>query len=305
MKRKALITGSKGFVGPYLKSELQANGYDVFGLGKEPGAEAGYLSVDITDTAGVRGALKKIEPTHIFHLAGVSSPPFAEKNPELTNQINVEGTRNILEAALDLSTAPRVLVVSTAHVYGPAKYLPIDESHPLDGLGVYGLSRIQQEAVVRTFMKEMFIAIPRSFNHTGPGQPDAFVIPKIFKQLAEINAGKREMLELGNIDVKRDILHVSDVVRAYRLLLEQDMPGVVANVCRGVSVGLKEIISYGKMFAQLSDVQIGIDKGGLRTNDTNDLYGSNAYLKSVIDWEPTIGLEELSQEIYSYWRAKV
>ncbi len=305
MKRKALITGSKGFVGPYLKSELQANGYDVFGIGKEPGTEADYLSVDITDVSGINEAVKKIQPTHIFHLAGVSSPPFAEKNPELTNQINVEGTKNILDAALHLSTAPRVLVVSTAHVYGSPKYLPIDESHSLGGLGVYGLSRIQQEAVARTFMKEMFIAIPRSFNHTGPGQPDTFVIPKIFKQLAEISAGKRKALELGNIDVKRDILHVRDVVRAYRLLLEQDTPGVIANVCRGASIGLKEIISYGKLFAQLSDVQIGIDDSGLRANDVNDLYGSNAYLKSIIDWEPTIGLEELSQEIYSYWRAKV
>lgn len=299
--KRALITGINGFVGPYLKSELEKNGYEVFGFGSEESNQDDYSQVDIRDSDAVKKIVAEVNPTHVFHLAGISAPPFAEKHPELAHDVNVLGTRNLLEALLILVHAPRVLIVSSAHVYGKPESLPLGEDHPMSGVGVYTRTRIEQEKVVNEYFDKLPIVVTRSFNHTGPGRPDTFVIAKIIKHITEIKSGARDHLELGNTDIKRDISDVRDVVRAYRLLLEQDKFGIIVNVCRGESIALKKVIEYGRVLAELDDLDVRTNPDFVRKNDVEDMYGDSAYLKSLVDWQPEIGCEQMIKDIYMYW----
>ncbi len=299
--KRALITGINGFVGSYLLKELTAHGYTVFGIGRERKQVLNYFQVDVTDEVGVKNVITEINPTHIFHLAGIGVPALAEKNPELAISVSVEGTRHVLAAATELDHTPKILVTGSAQVYGKPKYLPINEKHPLDATGVYARARLGQEEVVALYHSKLPIILTRSFNHTGPGQSDEFVIPKIIKHIAEIKKNVRTELELGNINIRRDISYVGDVVRDYRLLLEQDDFTGIVNVCRGESISLKEVVHYGSIMAQLRELPIKINPKFIRAHDALDLYGDTQLLRTLILWEPRVGYQEMLEDMYRYW----
>lgn len=302
MEKRALITGINGFAGPYLKEELEQNGYTVFGLGTEAHEEQGrYFQADITDKKRVEEVIHEIYPTYVFHLAGISSPPFAEKNSELTQAVNVEGTRNLLESCVALGNSPRILIVGSSYVYGEPQYLPIDEKHSLQGTGVYTQSRIAQEELAKSYMNYLSLIITRSFNHTGPGQSDTFVVPKIVKQALEVQRGLRRELAMGNMDVKRDITHVRDVISAYRLLLEQPRTGVISNVCRGESIALKDIVEYVRVLTRCDEMPVAVNSDFMRSGDAPDIYGSTALLRTLIDWQPRFDYQAMIADVYYFW----
>ena len=300
MNKTALITGSQGFVGSYLKRELKKNGYSVFGIGYKNTGDENYSCVDITDKKLLQTTIEAIKPKYVFDLAGVSSPWFAEKNPELTYNVNVEGTRNLLDVLLSVPGV-KVLVVSSGYVYGRPDLLPIKEDHPLNGEGVYAESRIKQEGLVKSYEKKMDIVVARSFNHTGPVQNDSFVVPKIISQVIEIKKGSRDFLELGNVDIRRDILDVRDVVRAYVMLLDQEKFGITCNVCRGRSISLKEVVEYGKVFAGLGKIEIKANPEFIHKDEVLDFCGDNGYLRDLIDWGPQVDYEIMLRGIFNYW----
>lgn len=302
MEKRALITGINGFVGPYLKNELEQNGYTVFGLGTEAHEEQDrYFQADITDKKRVEEVVKEIKPEYMFHLAGIGVPASAEQNRALIHSVNVFGTKNILDAALLSDSISKILIVSSAYVYGDPLYLPIDEKHPLNGKGPYAESRIQQEEMISGYMDKLPLIITRSFNHTGPGQSDTFVIPKIVKQAIEVQKGLRRELTMGNTDVKRDITHVRDVVHAYRLLLEQPRAGVISNVCRGESIALKDIVEYARVLTQCDEMPVAINPDFVRSGDAPDIYGSIEMLRTLIDWQPQFDYQAMVADVYHFW----
>lgn len=304
MKNTALITGSMGFVGPYLKRELEDYGYEVFGLGCEKSKEDNYYCTDINDKDLLRSTMDAIKPNFVFHLAGVSSAQLAKKDPEVAYELNIKETESLLDV-LSFRKDVKVLIASSSHVYGRPEKLPVSENHPLNGTGPYAESRIKQEEVARKYMPNVPIVIARSFNHTGPYQYDVFVIPKIISQIVEIKKGKRKHLELGDTYVKRDILDVRDVVRAYVLLLEQSRFGITCNVCRGESISLNEVIEYGKQLAGLKEMELLVNPEFVNEDDVRDIHGDNTYLKSLIDWKPTITYKEMIRDIFNYWDKEI
>ncbi|MFA6427545.1 MAG: GDP-mannose 4,6-dehydratase [Candidatus Magasanikbacteria bacterium] len=295
----ALITGINGFVGPYLRAELLSAGYEVYGIDKKASNRNCY-DVDIIDALKLQKIILEIKPKYIFHLAGISSPNFAEENKELTFNINVDGTKNVLEVACSLHDLPRVLVVSSSHVYGDPQTLPIKETHPLLGTGVYAESRIMQEKLVSEYYTTLPIVITRSFNHTGPGQSDQFVVPLIAKQIVEIKKGLRGALELGAVDIERDISDVRDVVRAYRLLLEQEESAIICNVCRGEPISLEKIIEKFKLLSGLDELDIKINERTAHKKNPSVIYGNNNFLKQKILWNMEISYGRMIQDIYNY-----
>jgi GDP-D-mannose dehydratase len=303
--KRALITGINGFVGPYLEKELRDHGYDVFGLGREDVTRPNYYCIDVTQEQDTARAVAQIQPTHIFHLAGISWPMIAEKEPVLTHAVNVIGTKHILDAAKQMSVPTRVLVVGSSHVYGRPETVPVREDHPLSGTSVYARSRIDQEALVATYESSVPIVVTRSFNHTGPGQDHRLITPKIVRGVAAIKLGLEQMLELGNTRVKRDIADVRDVVRAYRVLLEQDQFPLTVNVCRGESRSLKKIIDYATVLAELSEIRIEKNPDFVRPNDVEDVYGDTDLLRSVVDWKPEYSYEQMVRDLYAYWINKL
>lgn len=272
--KKALITGINGFVGPYLRKELEANGYRVYGLDLH-GTEGAY-ACDITSFEQVFKVVDAVKPDFIFHLAGFSSVAKSFENPLLCFKINVEGTKNLLDAIVKVGLKPKILIVSSAEVYGVPKYLPIDEKHPLDPISPYGKSRVEQEKLALGY--DLHVVISRSFNHTGPGQPTTFVIPSFKKQVDEAKDG--DTIYVGNLDVVRDFSDVRDVVKAYRILLEKGKAKEIYNVGSGIGYRLRDILeSLIKKSGKRLMVEIDPDK--LRKNDIFKVVSDNKKINDL------------------------
>lgn len=269
---KALVFGSEGFVGPYLVKELADAGWEVFTSDRLPEPSktdaSRYLSVDLTSADQVKAAVDKIKPEAVVNLAAVSSVGLSWKIPQATFEVNVVGAINVLEAVRQTVPECAVLLVGSGEAYAPSME-PHVETDPLDASSPYGISKATQDQFAELYAKRygMRVLRARPFNHTGVGQPDTFVIPSWCKQAAEIKLGLREpVMRVGNIDVERDFSDVRDVVRAYRLIIEQGTAGEVYNIGSGVCMPLREVL---QTIISLSgvDVQVEIDSDLFRPAD--------------------------------------
>tara|TARA_Y100000031_G_scaffold89857_1_gene98864 strand:+ start:3096 stop:4046 length:951 start_codon:yes stop_codon:yes gene_type:complete len=313
---KALITGAKGFVGPYLKQYLESQNYEVISTDKD--------DLDILDRDKVFQFINKHKFTHIFHLAGFSSPRLSHDNAELCHNINVNGTKNLLDAVIYSNTKPKILIVSSAHVYGKPKYLPIDEQHPLDPTtSPYAKSRIEQEKITKNY--KLPIIISRSFNHTGPGRQDIFICSEFAKKIAEIESGKREpVIEVMDLTAKRDFTDVRDMVKAYYLALEKAQPNQTYNLCSGKAYSAQDILD---ILLKLTQKEIKIiekqkEKQEIDGNQDNiqdkketpkqkqhnhiqTLQGTHNKFTQQTGWEPEIEFTQTLKDILEYWKEKI
>lgn len=303
---RVLITGIDGFVAPFL-ARLEKDTNEVYGTYlKEPVREKGihYIFLDLLDRNLFKKIIQQIKPERIYHLAGFSSVADSWKNPEMAMKINAEGTRNLLDAVAATEINPRILIVSSADVYGSSQDMPLTELHPLNMQSPYGKSKIEQEKIILSY-KTQEVIIARSFNHTGPGQEPKFVCSAFAKQVALIEAGKIEPIILhGNLDVKRDFSDVRDVVRAYKLLAEKGKAHEVYNVCSGKIFSLHEILNT---LISMSDAEIEkkLDPERIRQTDISVLVGDNSKLIYATGWSPKIDFKQTLKEILDYWRKKV
>ncbi len=309
MKLKALITGVSGFVGPYLVKHLVTNGFEVFGIDRAgTKVEGCVVSVcDITDAAAVAAVVQRVRPDFIFHLAGQSSVALSWKEPELTRKVNVGGTRNLLKAVADAGMNPKVLVISSAEVYGIAKKFPTSESEPLKPISPYGESRVEQESLALEYFrtKGVRLVISRSFNHTGPGQPSGLVCSNFAKQLAVIEKGKQQpVVRVGDLSVVRDFSDVRDVVRAYQVLLQKGSFGEVYNVCSGKAYSIGEIL---ERLVKLSGLKVKVEQetSRIREHAVPVFHGDNSKLAAATGWKPEISFDKTLSDLLDYWRKSV
>jgi GDP-4-dehydro-6-deoxy-D-mannose reductase len=188
---KSFITGISGFVGPYLARHLIENGYEVSGIDRKGKALEGCstASCDLLDKERVFEIVANEKPDFVFHLAAQSSVPKSWEIPELTKKINVEGTKNVLDAVVAAKVSPKILVVSSAQVYGtPKKEAPLTEETPLHPESPYAESRVEQEKLALDYAEKhkLKVFVSRSFNHTGPGKPEFFVGSDFANKIAYI-----------------------------------------------------------------------------------------------------------------------
>jgi GDP-4-dehydro-6-deoxy-D-mannose reductase len=216
------------------------------------------------------------------------------------------GTLNLFEAAMSLPRPPRILNVSTAQVYAPASGGLSEESRIAPD-NPYAASKAMAELLRVPYLKCATggIVTARSFNHTGPGQSDKFVLSSIARQFAEILAGERApMLIVGNVDVERDFTDVRDVVEAYCLLLEKGRVGKIYNVSSGSAVRLADII---KMFEAASGTKVKLEKdpGKIRPSEAATVFGSAKKIEADTGWRPRISLKQTISDLLEYWRLRV
>ena len=285
--KRALITGINGFTGRYLRPELEAAGYRVFGTahhGEETGV--GIRVVDLCDRDGLRKVVAEVCPEVVAHLAAISF--VAHGDAEAIYRVNIVGTRNLLESLAALDTRPRVvLLASSANVYGNAPVELIDESVPPAPANDYAVSKLAMEHLARLWMDRLPIVITRPFNYTGVGQPPSFLLPKI---VSHFQAGAEE-IELGNTDVARDYSDVRAVVAAYRRLLELAPAGETFNVCSGIAYSLSDVL---RMMAEIAgySIEVKVNPALVRANEVKRLRGSCGKLRGLIGPLPAIPLEE-------------
>jgi len=278
--KRALITGIHGFTGRYMAAELEANGYEVIGLGSHPGSEAGYYQADLTDAEALRAVLADIQPDVVVHLAALAFVGHGDANAFY--QVNLLGTRNLLEGIAACGKLPKcILLASSANVYGNASEGVLSELTTPAPANDYAVSKLAMEYMASLWYERLPIVIVRPFNYTGVGQADNFLLPKIVSHFRR----KAAKIELGNLDVWRDFSDVRDVVQAYRGLLEVKPVGQTVNVCSGQAHSLREVIGMCQSITGL-DMQIEVNPAFVRASEVKTLCGDASNLRSLLgSWQ--------------------
>ena len=307
---KALIFGIGGFVGPYLARELKQHGYDVFGTDTRDVEDSfwfdGYLKCNILDKDNVKKVIEQVQPTHIINLAAVSSVGQSWKIPDITMQVNVNGTLNIFESCLELNIKPRILLIGSSEEYIPCDH-PMDENTPINANNPYGISKVAQEQFA-TIYREKYswdIFCVRAFNHIGVGQKPTFVIPSWCKQVADIEKGLQEpVIKVGNLDVSRDFSDVRDVVRAYRFIIESRDSSIIYNIGSGHAILLRDILNIIVNFTS-KIIQIKVCSDYLRVNDNIFICCDNTKIRANLGWNPRYNIKETIRNIVNSFENKL
>ena len=221
--KKVVVTGADGFIGSHLTEALLAEGCEVTALAqynsfnnwgwleamKSPGLNV--VTGDVRDPNFCRSLVEGADT--VFHLAALIAIPYSYIAPDSYVDTNVKGTLNMLQAVRDAKSSPRLLVTSTSEVYGTARYVPIDESHPKQPQSPYSATKIGADALALSFHNafEMDVTVVRPFNTYGPRQSARAIIPSIITQIA---SGIRE-IKVGDLTPTRDFNYVTDTCRGF------------------------------------------------------------------------------------------
>lgn len=281
-----LLTGANGFTGRYVRTELEAAGYEVVGALVGAARSKNEVTLDITSPDDCRRVMEKLRPDYLIHLAAISFVQHADA--DAFYRVNVIGTINLLQAMVDLKLSPRrLLIASSANVYGNATAGVISESQPPQPVNHYAVSKLAMEYMVRTFGDRLPIAITRPFNYTGVGQEPHFLVPKIVSHFAQ----RAPVIELGNLDVERDFSDVRMVARAYRGLLEADCAGETVNICSGRPYSLRAILDTMQGIAGY-DIDVRVNPAFVRQSEVKTLVGSPDKLQSLVPGLQPVPLEQ-------------
>jgi GDP-4-dehydro-6-deoxy-D-mannose reductase len=317
---RVLITGIAGFVGTWLAEhvvekhpEAEVWGLDRWDVSREElrGVEAlvRFVAADLTDASSLLRALQAARPDVLFHLAASSTVSSSWATPAEILQANAVGQVHLLEAVRNLGLAPVTVLAGSAEAYGrvPKDENPVREERPLQPVSPYGVSKATQDLLAYQYY--VSYALPtvrlRLFNHTGPRRPDRFSESSFARQIAEIERDLRPpLIQVGDLNVVRDITDVRDVARAYWLAATRGRPGEVYNVCSGRPVTIRQVLDH---LLAMTDhaVKVQVDPGRLRPADIPVLYGDHARFTEATGWEPVIPLEQTLHDLLDWWRQRV
>jgi len=310
MTGTTLVTGATGFAGSHLLDRL-AGRADVVAWHRPGGqapAAAGvrWQSVDVCDREAVWRSIAELTPARIVHLAGASNAASAAANVVPHLRANALGTHHVLDAVRLSSAATRVLVVSSAMIYGSSAQ-PLSEDAPPRPATPYGLSKLAQDELARRAAAEdgVDVVLARPFNHTGPRQDSGFALPSFARQIAMIETGHTPAeLHVGNLDARRDLTDVRDVVRAYELLAVDGPKGGVFNICSGVAHRIGDLLD---VLLGLSSTRIRVvaDPARARAQDVDVLTGDGTRIRSALGWKPEIPIDETLRDTLAFWREQV
>ena len=306
MTERPLITGAGGFAGSHLLDYLLSRGHRVHAWsnpeGRAPRAPDGrvtWRAVDVLERASLKIALAEVRPSIIFHCAGVADVHGSFRDPARALRVNIVGTQYLLDAVSEAGLGCRVLVTGSALVYRPSSEC-IDEDHPLAPATPYGVSKLGQEMAASR--SPLSVVLTRPFNHAGPRQDPAYVTSAFARQLAAIETGAMEpMLRVGNLDARRDITDVRDVVRAYEVLAVRGRLHHPYNICCGQAYRVGDLLDVLLSMTR-KRVRVEMDPSRLRPSDNPVVLGSHARLTQDTGWRPEIPIERTLGDLLDYWR---
>ncbi len=302
---KALITGSEGFVGKYLRAELEAHGYDVTGLDLAPGEKT--VAVNLLEAEKVDALLEELQPEVIFHLAGQANVGLSWKKPVMTMEINLIAAVNLMEAVRKHCPGCAIVLVGSSDEYGNLKEKGqlVSEETPLQPMTPYAISKIAQEQMGQAYAKAygMKICMTRSFNHGGAGQKPGFMIPDFAQGIIKVERGETDVVSVGNLASKRDFTHVKDIVRAYRLIAEKGRAGEIYNVGSGKTYSAREVLDRLIGMAKCP-VPVRQDPARMRPSDTPVVCCDNGKIRNDTGWEPQLTIDDILRDTLDYYRSK-
>jgi GDP-4-dehydro-6-deoxy-D-mannose reductase len=281
-----------------LLTHLEDRGDDAIGVDRD---------CDVTDVASVQEVLRRTMPDAVYHLAALTHVGASWSQQVEFTRVNVIGTRHVLEAVRAIVPEAVVVVVSSANVYGVVapEDLPLVETRAVAPSDPYASSKVGAELVALDEVRDhgSRVVIARPFNHIGPGQSDAFVVPAIVNRLLECLEMNGDEIVVGDLSVRRDFCDVRDVVRAYRLLVERGVSGEIYNIASGHDVALQDIAN--ELVSEISPhVRLVKDKELLRPAEIQVLRGSYEKLRAQTGWEPTIPLSQSLRDVVGDVRSR-
>jgi GDP-4-dehydro-6-deoxy-D-mannose reductase len=299
---KVLVTGCNGFAGRHSIAALRHSGHEVVGgdVACPPGCSIPCLPLDVRDFSSIVRALDQSRPDAILHLGGIAFVPLGWTDPQQVFSVNTIGTLNLLDAVRQHAPATRVLVVTSAEVYGshptPA---PLAEDAPYRPDNIYGVAKAAADhsALLYAAHHRLQVVVARPSNHIGAGQSKDFVSSAFAAQLAGIASGAAPRMRVGNLDQRRDFSDVGDVVRAYVLLLEKGHPGLAYNIASGQMIAVREIYDTLCAIAQVHP-QIEVDPALFRPTDDRPAYDISRIFAHV-GWKPEIPLRQTLEAVYA------
>lgn len=290
---RALVTGSRGFVGTWLLRHLRSVGDEVVELpeGLDVARRDEVLAWYATHADGVEAC---------YHLAAQASVARSFADPVGTWTTNAIGTQNVVDGLVASAPEARLLVVSSSEVYGAPRpeELPIGEDAPLRPASPYAASKVGAEAAARSGFhgRGLAVVIARPFNHVGPGQGQAFVVPALLARIRSAVAAGERTIAVGNLAARRDFSDVREVVAAYRALVVSGVPGEVYNVCSGTSYAIAEILEL--ILAKLPvELEAVVDPELLRPVDVPEIRGDPSRLERATGMRPARPLAEILDEL--------
>lgn len=304
MGKKILVTGADGFIGSHLVEELVRQGHQVKAfvyynsfnswgwLDHSQAAikeEIEVFSGDIRDPHGVKEAMKGCDI--VFHLAALIAIPYSYHSPDTYVDTNIKGTLNVLQAARELGVE-KVVHTSTSEVYGTAQFVPITESHPLQGKSPYSATKIAADQIALSFYYSFDtpVSVIRPFNTYGPRQSARAVIPSIIMQVAN---GKRK-IHLGALHPTRDFNYVKDTVNGFIAVAKSNRSiGEVINIGSNFEISIKDTV---ELIADVMDVDLEITQDFQRMrpqkSEVDRLWADNKKAKELLGWVPKYAGQE-------------
>ena len=271
---KMLVTGADGFTGVHFVKQAREAGYEVF-----------EFNADLTNPVVVQNQVNEAQPDVVVHLAAISF--VGHDKASAFYDVNVIGTLNLLDALLKLPKPPkRVLLASSANVYGNCELSPISETQAPAPLNHYAMSKLAMEHLALTYTDRLPLFVVRPFNYTGPGQVESFVVPKIVAHFKK----RAATIELGNLTVEREYNDVRMVTDAYLKLLDKAVVGQIYNICSSKTYTLHQVIDT---LTELSghQINVAVNPAFVRANELHRLCGDATKLIATIGEHDSIALK--------------
>jgi GDP-4-dehydro-6-deoxy-D-mannose reductase len=311
---RVLVTGAAGFVGQWVAEAMVRRGWAVTGAGPDATFDAPRLAADVRSAVAwvpcdVRSpddlarALDAVRPDAIVHLAGIAAVTAATRDPGLAAETNVLSTVRLLGLVRERRQAgtldPRVLVIGSGEQYGRHDDgdLPLREDAEQRPYTVYAATKVAQEVFALQAHRETGLRAicARPFNHTGPGQNPAFLVPAVVARSLALRGQATPVLMTGNQHTRRDFLHVADVAAAYITLLERGEPGEAYNVSSGVATQVGELA--GRVLARVGvSAELRVDPALARPADVPALVGDSGKLRAL-GWAPTRDVDAIIDDL--------
>jgi GDP-4-dehydro-6-deoxy-D-mannose reductase len=308
---RVLITGINGFIGSHLADFLVAKGWEVWGtsLSQDLSNVAHLLRritvrrCDIRKREEVKATLNESKPEIIFHLAAQSRPDISWKDPWTTMKVNVLGTVNLFEAVRESNLDPKILVACSSAEYGPADE-PLKEDHPLRPLSPYAVSKVAQDLMAYQYFQNYGLKTyrVRIFGTTGP-RKTGDALADFASQIARAEIKGGGVVVVGNLEAKRDLTDVRDMVRALLLVIERGRVGDVYNACTGKAHRMGDLLEKLIKMSR-AKVEIKVDPKKLRPSDEPLIVGDNRKIRTECRWEPKIKIDKTLSDILEWWRER-
>ena len=332
MTKVALITGITGQDGSYLAELLLEKDYEVHGIVRRSSLinthriDSIYDKIhlhygDLTDATNIIGVIQKVQPDEIYNLGAQSHVKVSFETPEYTGQVDGLGTLRVLEAVklLGMEKKTRIYQASTSELYGKVQEVPQTETTPFYPRSPYGVAKLYGYWIIKNYREayNMHCSSGILFNHESPRRGETFVTRKITQGLSRISSGLQDVLELGNLNAKRDWGHAKDYVEAMWLMLQQDEPDDYV-IATGKQYSVKEFIAEAAPIFNFNIEwrgeglnEIGVDKNSgktiikvsdryFRPTEVESLLGDATKAKEKLGWEPKTTFKELVEDMCIY-----